>query len=616
MVLFLVLAAALPCGPSAALREKLDQLDEFDAREAPRGAHKQAVLAQVEAIAREHQEAEAYEAWVDYTRQYARERLKTMSQDSLLGRYAAALAEPKKLEALAKEAPELVAAWRGLARSRDATQAKVAYDKVRASCPTHPWTLSHAAKFYPAAYGQWLKGWRTAIEKLADREAADALPALWKLEIAASGGKGLEEHKARVGRDAARFSGDRLFVLALRYDAAEITGADKAELADKLLRLYPYSRHGWKAMGLLAKNVSAVLVAKYPKVDGLVDARFDVLADRESASAAEKREIAALGARKVEAWREDGAEDASALLEVARTYLRHGVELRSLPKLLDDAASAMSRPQTSDGVPEEMKGWIEKARLERKRQLALLRLELAEQNDDWTGAKRLLADYEQLAPREKDKDPDAAVARSKLMRRDGNFGDALALLVRVEPTAAAKQELRSLWADLGGSAQSLESLVSRPKADEGAAEHWTAVGKALPDFSLKDTTGKTWNKKALAGKRVFVSVWASWCGPCKQELPELAELAKVGQASGLTVLALNVDDNPADAAAFLATNKVAVPVILQGQALADAVTGYKAIPRSWVVDRGGVVVHEMVGFRPVAEWGKRTLAQIEALLAK
>ena len=123
-----------------------------------------------------------------------------------------------------------------------------------------------------------------------------------------------------------------------------------------------------------------------------------------------------------------------------------------------------------------------------------------------------------------------------------------------------------------------------------------ATGPA-PDFTAKSLAGPNVKLSELKGKVVLVNFWASWCGPCRQEMPILDALAKANKDSGLVVLGVNQDEESDERDAFLKDNAVSFPILDDSKnAIAKA---YKvaAQPSSVFVDRKGNIVHVHEGFK-------------------
>jgi len=116
------------------------------------------------------------------------------------------------------------------------------------------------------------------------------------------------------------------------------------------------------------------------------------------------------------------------------------------------------------------------------------------------------------------------------------------------------------------------------------------------DFTLTDTAGKSWNLKSLRGKVVLVNFWATWCPPCRKEMPDLDALAKEYAKQGLVVVGLS-DEEPAVVTAFLAKQTYTYPILLDAGHKVAAEFGVEGIPKSFVYDREGKLVAQSIDMR-------------------
>lgn len=116
------------------------------------------------------------------------------------------------------------------------------------------------------------------------------------------------------------------------------------------------------------------------------------------------------------------------------------------------------------------------------------------------------------------------------------------------------------------------------------------VNSPMPNFSLPNLSGKgTFSLKNFKGKVVIIDFWASWCEPCKVELPALMKLYGTYKKKGLEVLGVNLDDSKDNAAAFLKEHKIVLPMAHdEGKKLATQVD-VKAMPTSLILDRKGKI---------------------------
>ena len=116
------------------------------------------------------------------------------------------------------------------------------------------------------------------------------------------------------------------------------------------------------------------------------------------------------------------------------------------------------------------------------------------------------------------------------------------------------------------------------------------------DFTLTDLDGKSWTLRQLAGKIVVVNFWATWCPPCRKEMPDLDAIYKDFRAKGLVILAIG-DEDRAKVVSFLAEHKVSYPVLLDpGRRVNDRFV-VRGIPKTFVYDRSGRLAAESIDMR-------------------
>jgi thiol-disulfide isomerase/thioredoxin len=106
-------------------------------------------------------------------------------------------------------------------------------------------------------------------------------------------------------------------------------------------------------------------------------------------------------------------------------------------------------------------------------------------------------------------------------------------------------------------------------------------------FSLVDTTGKTWSLADLRGRAVLLNFWASWCEPCRAEMPTLQQVADLYGPDKLLVLAINFKEPAARAIQFAKTTGVTMPVLLDTDGLAARQWGVKMFPTTLMLDSRG-----------------------------
>ena len=140
------------------------------------------------------------------------------------------------------------------------------------------------------------------------------------------------------------------------------------------------------------------------------------------------------------------------------------------------------------------------------------------------------------------------------------------------------------------------------------------IGFQAPDFSLPRLDGKDpFELSALRGKVVLVSFWASWCGPCRVEVPALEEAWQRYKAKDVVIVGVSVDDTREDAAGFLASFPVTYPMALDrtGAQVSDSWQVF-SLPTTVLIDKAGVVRRRHIGFTP--RQLRETLAEMDELL--
>ncbi len=120
-------------------------------------------------------------------------------------------------------------------------------------------------------------------------------------------------------------------------------------------------------------------------------------------------------------------------------------------------------------------------------------------------------------------------------------------------------------------------------------------GRQGVDFTLKDLDGKTWTLKQLHGKVVLVNFWATWCPPCRKEMPDLETLYERFKDQGLVILSIS-DEEADKVKPFIAERKIQYPILLDGGKV-HKLFEVEGIPKSFVYDREGKLVAESIDMR-------------------
>lgn len=142
----------------------------------------------------------------------------------------------------------------------------------------------------------------------------------------------------------------------------------------------------------------------------------------------------------------------------------------------------------------------------------------------------------------------------------------------------------------------------------------TAVvaGELAPDFQLEDTNGNKVTLSALRGKVVMVNFWATWCPPCKEEMPSMARLNKLMSDEDFVMLAINVEkDGRAVVSDFLKKNPHDFTVLYDDRGTVQQQYGVYKFPESFIIRKDGIVDQKVIG---VIDWSSpQTVAYFKNL---
>ena len=111
-----------------------------------------------------------------------------------------------------------------------------------------------------------------------------------------------------------------------------------------------------------------------------------------------------------------------------------------------------------------------------------------------------------------------------------------------------------------------------------------------PDFSLPDLSGKQIPLKQLRGKLVFLNFFATWCGPCREEMPGMEWLHRAHQDKGLVVLAVNLQESAKTIRPFVQSLRLSFPTVMDAEGAVSREYGVRALPVSFLIGRDGKIV--------------------------
>lgn len=138
------------------------------------------------------------------------------------------------------------------------------------------------------------------------------------------------------------------------------------------------------------------------------------------------------------------------------------------------------------------------------------------------------------------------------------------------------------------------------------------AGQPAPDFVLKSATGANLRLSEHRGNVVMINFWATWCGPCRQEMPLLNDLYSRYGRVGFSLLGVNIDDDSRRAMDMANELGVSFPVLFDERKEVSRLYQVEAMPVTVLVDRAGKVRHVHLGYKPGYE--EKYLTEIRALL--
>lgn len=121
-------------------------------------------------------------------------------------------------------------------------------------------------------------------------------------------------------------------------------------------------------------------------------------------------------------------------------------------------------------------------------------------------------------------------------------------------------------------------------------------GAVAPDFAVRDLTGKELRLSELRGKVVLVNFWATWCPPCREEIPSMVKLNQALAGKPFQMLAISIDEGGKGAVEqFFATSGQTLPAYLDGEDKVSRLYGTTGVPETFVVDKKGVILKKVIG---------------------
>jgi len=166
--------------------------------------------------------------------------------------------------------------------------------------------------------------------------------------------------------------------------------------------------------------------------------------------------------------------------------------------------------------------------------------------------------------------------------------------------------------------------VHMARKNKGGSTVSQLKGQVAPDFTLQTLDGKTTKLSDFRGKAVLLNFWATWCEPCKIEMPWFVELQQQYGPQGLQIVGVAMDDaDPKDIAKFAQDMHVDYPILIgkdaEREKIADAYGGVQFLPETLYLDRDGHVLDKMFGLKgrgEIEDNVKKALAAASSLTAQ
>ena len=197
---------------------------------------------------------------------------------------------------------------------------------------------------------------------------------------------------------------------------------------------------------------------------------------------------------------------------------------------------------------------------------------------------------------------------------EGDFGQdtlqevttTLALALKEQPPKGKNGEPHPLFVELASLVryEHMQAESSDPQFAAAMATLEAADAKRQSaDFTLTDLQGKQWHLKDLHDKVVLVNFWATWCPPCRKEMPDLDALYNKFKDQGFVVLAIS-DEDSAKVTPFINERKISYPVLLDPGHKVGELFIVNGIPKSFVYDRSGKMVAQSIDMRTRSQFAQ------------
>ncbi len=121
------------------------------------------------------------------------------------------------------------------------------------------------------------------------------------------------------------------------------------------------------------------------------------------------------------------------------------------------------------------------------------------------------------------------------------------------------------------------------------------TGKKAPEFTLKDINGRNVSIASLRGKVVLINFWATWCPPCRAEMPSMNRLYREYKGKGLEILAISTDNSASKVKDYISQNSLAFQVLMDDNIKVARQYKVFSLPTTFLIDRNGIIVDRFLG---------------------